>query len=377
MPAKKWAVVAYIVADDERAQPQGSPTLNEDAMAQVTALQQFAKDTGMLVVGQVDFTKASPKKFVFPSKKFDPCELCLPDEVDSADPRTLSTFLDWAATEVKDRQGDSRLVVIFWGHSGGPSGLFRDPAPFSLNPTLKLPDLARSLTALHRPYVDLLIFQGCWVSTLEVAYELKTSVRYMIASQQLVRPMKVVWPFGKIFAELQKNDSPNLAMLSNLTSILTDEYRNQGLAKISFSALTLDAAASLADPLTRFADALNALNDDARKASRDVLLEVVGSEPYKGDGALMDVLRLCKRLRANQLVSQEALDLERVVNTLVVQTTATAALGLTGVSLFRRPLDITTSIFAADVSLHAYNELALSADTTWPGVAFEERFQYA
>jgi hypothetical protein len=88
---------------------------------------------------------------------------------------------------------------------------------------------------------------------------------------------------------------------------------------------------------------------------------------------------MCKRLRTAGLVQQAALDLERVVNTLVVSNTASVESGLTGVSIFRRPADdkVADSVFAESVSLHSYNELALSQDTLWGKIAFEERFQLA
>jgi hypothetical protein len=366
-----------MVADDERPLPLDSPTLNEIATAQLTALEAHAQDKRMLTLCQVDFTDAAAQRHVFGdylgSASADTARPIA--EEAAATRRTLTAFFKWAATEVEKRGiENTRYAVIFWGHSAGPSGLFRDPSPSTANPTLKLPDLAGSLGALGKPYVDLVIFQDCWMSTLEVAYELKDVVRFMIASQKLVRPMKVVWPFGDLFDELRRDGTPNLAMLEAIAKRLTREYEERGHADIPFSALTLDAAPSIAPPLTRLADALEALTDQALVDSRTIVRTSLG-----GDEALLDVRRMCKRLRTAEITKQEALDLERVVNTLVVCNTASVDSGLTGVSVFRRPSDdkVENSVFAESVSLHRYNELALSQETSWGNIAFEERFQLA
>ena len=376
MPANRpWTVLVYIVADDERPLPPSSPTLNEIATAQLAALAAYAHDKEMLTLCQVDFTELPAKRYVFGDSP-DDADVGRPiGEVDSATRRTLSDFFKWAAGQVENRGiENTRYAVIFWGHSAGPSGLFRDPSPVTANPTLKLPDLAGALGSLGKPYVELVIFQDCWMSTLEVAYELKEVVRFMIASQRLVRPMRVVWPFGDLFDALRGDDSPNLHMLDAMVKRLTREYEKQGHADIPFSALTLDAAPSIAIPLRRLADALEELTGDELRESRRIMTTSLG-----GDEALLDIRRMCKRLRTAGIVKQDALDVERVVNTLVVSNTASVASGLTGVSVFRRPADnkVEDSVFAESVSLHSYNELALSEDTLWSKIAFEERFQLA
>ena len=84
---------------------------------------------------------------------------------------------------------------------------------------------------------------------------------------------------------------------------------------------------------------------------------------------------MCKALRKTRsgALPQEALDLERVVNTLVVADSAKPGSGLTGVSLFHRPPDdeIDDSVFAKSLSMRTADQLALNK-TGWSKVAFEE-----
>jgi hypothetical protein len=394
---RPWTVLVYIVADDDRQPPNGS--LNTIAQKQIAELSKTAREMkgDPLVLAQVDFTNAPPNRFNFLEEEVDPATACTPGyktsassstshgttlrEVNSASRRTLSGFFEYAAGILEERQiENSRYALMFWGHAAGPEGLFRDPQPSTENPSLKLPDLRLALKdalkTLNARYVDLVMFQDCWISTLEVAYELKDTVRYIVASQEII-PIAAIWPYGLVFRELIKPASPDLEMVSNIAGHLSDQYKK----RIAFTGLTLDAAPSLAWPLRNLSAALQSLTEEEAILSRDIMRHSLG-----GDRALIDVRTFCKGLRGAGIATQEALDLERVANTLIVRNTADAEKatqrGLTGVSVFRRPpeAEVNKSLFADFVSLFEYNELALCKDTLakgagWSDVAFADRFE--
>jgi hypothetical protein len=145
-------------------------------------------------------------------------------------------------------------AIFFWGHSLGPAGLFRSqgkallPSAPSLDDVepLQVCDLRdscrkalvgmyggnscdesaiveanpeRSVTkpgCAEPARIDVVLFQSCWMSTLETAFQLKDSVRYVVASQSLVpfgypendpdpiRPPspnrgRGVWPYRRLF----------------------------------------------------------------------------------------------------------------------------------------------------------------------------------
>src|SRR5438105_7725809 len=386
MANRPWTVLVYIVADDDRQPGAGHPSLNKIAAAQIAELSKTAREMKgqPLVLTQVDFTNPRPKQCVFPDdSSADAARICTPieKEPNSASRRTIGDFFKWAAGVLREKGiQNSRFAVIFWGHAAGPAGLFRDPAPASTNPSLKLPDLRRALQDglqyLGARYFDVVMFQDCWTSSLEVVYELKDVARYMVASQEIIAPIEKIWPYTLLFEELLKPTSPSLEMLDAIVGRLADQYER----KIAFSGLTLDAAPGLALPLARLTAALQSLTDDEREASRRMMREMAG-----GDPALIDVRAFCKRLRDADIVKQQALALERVANTLVRASTAQDGSGLRGVSLFHSPpdnerdKDEKKSVFADSVLMFDYNELQLSEDTegagaNWSEVAFENRF---
>jgi hypothetical protein len=175
----------------------------------------------------------------------------------------LLGFYAWALP----RCPADHVAVFFWGHSAGPAGLFEPalhivvPEPPSAPPDKKHSRKTAPLPSLNSPAihdvlrkiriglssqvadrpteeiaelilkakiedliiepsgaplkVDVILFQDCWMSTLETAFELKDAAHFTIGSQSLVpfgkpavqndcdiAPSKEgigVWPYGEIF----------------------------------------------------------------------------------------------------------------------------------------------------------------------------------
>ena len=90
----------------------------------------------------------------------------------------------------------------------------KDGEPLSLRDPmfLGLQGLRRYLqwiTVKIRRKVDVVLFQDCWMSTLETAYELQDVVRYVVGSQSLV-PIEMIWNYGKLFTDLANQDFAGL-----------------------------------------------------------------------------------------------------------------------------------------------------------------------
>jgi hypothetical protein len=373
MPANRpWTVLAYIVADDSRTPPPGQPSLNEIAEAQIEELAKAAKETETLTLLHVDFTQQSPRRCVLPGAIGSSCTI--QRESNAASPKSLRSFFAWAAEQVETRKiVNTRYAVFFWGHGAGPAGLFLDPTPSTTTPSLKIPDLARALGSLGRPYVDLVLFQDCWVSTLEIAYELKDNVRHMIASQGLIRPIRVIWPYGLLFEAIKAGDAPTHETLEKLVRHLTDAYAKLA-PTLSFSALTLDAAASLAAPLQELTSALLDATGQELLDSRKILNAAVG-----GDRALIDVRTMCKALRKHV----PALFHRRRSTSNASSIPSSSPTARSPVRPYRgepvpQPPDdeIDDSVFAKSLSMRTYDQLALNK-TGWSKVAFEESLQPA
>lgn len=110
-------------------------------------------------------------------------------ETNMGDPKTLTDFLVWGAQNYPAKH----YAVVVWNHGGGWVGVSYDDNPAS---HLTTPQVRQALegfnmflsrsqsTGLRRARkVDLINFDACLMSTLEVAYELKDVANYLVASQ--------------------------------------------------------------------------------------------------------------------------------------------------------------------------------------------------
>lgn len=111
-------------------------------------------------------------------------------ETNMGDPKTLTDFLVWGAQNYPAKH----YAVVVWNHGGGWVGVSYDDNPSA---HLSTPQVRQALegfnTYLSRSAarngfrtaqkIDLINFDACLMSTLEVAYELKDVANYLVASQ--------------------------------------------------------------------------------------------------------------------------------------------------------------------------------------------------
>jgi hypothetical protein len=149
-PKKAWTVLIYMVADD----PQGGQLLDDRAIAEMDQITKYAladrdkKDGGGTVADdvnvalQVDYrTLPGVWRRVIGRTTF------AGPEANAATPETLYGFFDWAARECPA----DHYLLIFWGHSRGPFGMFGDSDPWDYTAqTLTLKELSDALTAAKR-----------------------------------------------------------------------------------------------------------------------------------------------------------------------------------------------------------------------------------
>lgn len=171
--------------------------------------------------------------------------------------------------------------------------------------------------------VDVVLFQDCWMSTLETAFELQDLARYVVGSQSLVpigytyssgtmtAPTGPVWPYEAMIARM-------LARPNDFVDTLADElktYYGDPAARAPFpvtvvSVLDLglggEVQATVKPPIQALVSALSMLtNGPYAEAYRWAFLDG-GGQAYalnpndgtlqSGDWALRDVLRLCRYL---------------------------------------------------------------------------------
>lgn len=115
----------------------------------------------------------------------------------------LSRFLRWA---LRHHRAERHMLVLFGhGTAVGGNNFLADNNPPSF---LRLPDFAKILKRYFggRHKLDVLACDNCVMSTVEVAYEIRKQVDFMIGSQGLM--LASGWPFRKIINAIAKN--PNV-----------------------------------------------------------------------------------------------------------------------------------------------------------------------
>ena len=112
-------------------------------------------------------------------------------ETDMGNPQTLADFLTWGVKTFPAK----KYAVVIWNHGNGWQGVSYDDNPRTY---LSMPMLRKGLEAMNvaisqqrgsaravGSQIDLINFDACLMSTLEVAYELKDVAKYLVGSQFL------------------------------------------------------------------------------------------------------------------------------------------------------------------------------------------------
>ncbi len=157
-------------------------------------------------------------------------------------------------------------MLMLWGHSRGPFGLFTDrpdlafAGPFAEDDpwsyraqTLTPGELRMALRCAREQLnheVDIMVFKDCFMSTLETAYELKDAASYIIASPDIV-PVEG-WPYEKMFDRLVATRDTKAAA----TAIIGDVHRHyavkknrSGFKEVPFTLMDTSKVTQLSEPL--------------------------------------------------------------------------------------------------------------------------------
>jgi hypothetical protein len=301
-----------------------------------------------------------------------------PDDESFADPAAVppsddqNGFFKW----VYDRCPAERYAVFFWGHSIGPGGLFElnnspefPPVPTPSGPVMpaNLSSLGETLqtffdlrrqgqspsedvsvlrtaalgggatpagsgsaaigstsgaTAVTQPKVEVVLFQDCWMSTVETAFELKDVARYVVASQSLVPigyqfdanggyvdPRGPVWPYEALIATLLAQPAQFADPLFQELKTFFDahEVNRRPTPIVTFALLDLgedigagnDIETTLKPRLKTLIRELAPLTEAERKylMKHASIVKFKNDNPNRdlqgGEWALADVMRLC------------------------------------------------------------------------------------
>jgi hypothetical protein len=404
MGKKPWGVLVYVVADHNAP----GQSFKGSADRELTAFTKAAGIAGIDVAMQVDFNRqarpvrilATPKKkgslarrrprfhpinpktfrvtrrFVTPNSSVN-VKVSRGDELNAASPDVLCQFLKWGRKKINAK----RYAIFFFGHAAGPRGLFFDNEPGSRTAdAMSLAELANAVQS-----ADVIVFRDCWMSTLEVAYQLHGVAKFAIATQAQAT-LRGRWPYADLFAILQATAERNekavaRAMTMRIGSHYDIKDNRHGFATVPFTMLDLRRVNKLTPALKRLATVLedSRSNPSAFPSVRRALEQArsghVDSSTHPGDNALLDINTLCGNLASFCRI-------EPIRNAAAAVKAALPSVSafhhsqgnhFSGVSIYYQPLTeaAVDRSFVAPLEPAMYSTLALSRATGWDRVALD------
>jgi hypothetical protein len=323
----KWTIMAYMNADNILANfaVESLKQLRNAASPNVRVIAEFADNQ------PDEHQQRKARLYLFDGQKRDqPIEASLLpagdltglanlSNVDMTHPDTLREFIDFATQNFSA----DHYCLILWGH--GIELLMDDDRRFATAPTsdetliappaskateealkddgepaaryLTIANLQtaldqsklappKSASSASRTTLDIIGFDACSMSMIEVASAIQTYANYMIASQEDVPDMS--FPYEKILKELAGKDVKEVCAL--LPKLYQEEYRDYiatpgtGVKGITLASLDLSKASALAGPLRKLSLALSQASHvtekrkaifSARKAAKDFVFGIL------------------------------------------------------------------------------------------------------
>jgi hypothetical protein len=223
-----------------------------------------------------------------------------------ADPKILTDFVNGATKELVHPKAkavykptDRKYCLILWGH-GTELLLDQDPGVKGeryLTPA-RLKSALEGTNFNKQNQLDIVAFDACSMSMIEVASALQGCARFMIASQDEVPD--VSFPYGRILKELRGHGKDPKEVCKSIPKIYLQSFRDyiigprNGVQEIMLSSLDLDNIENITNRVRELAgllvrsiadeDLSNAIVD-ARKSSRDFVL-----------GLFVDLSDFCEKL---------------------------------------------------------------------------------
>jgi hypothetical protein len=289
----KWTFMVYLAGDNNLA------SAGDADLAEMRAV---GSTPDVNIVAQFDSAIAGrAKRFLLKRGGSDEQVENL-GEIDSGAPQTLTEFIEWTTR----RYPAERYALVLWNHGSGwepsemdriarsvgtpnynsremtersASGLRRVMFRTTLEKIFSLPSpaeraisfddnsghsldtielgnvLAGVVKTLGRP-LDLLGMDACLMSNLEVAYQLKPFVRYMVASEEL--EPSTGWPYDLVLQKLvDHTDLPIAELTAHIVKVYVKSYVDRRYAgPVTQAALYLDKVATLAASLDQLARTL-------------------------------------------------------------------------------------------------------------------------
>lgn len=235
----------------------------------------------------------------------------VPSAGSGVDDKPILDFIDWAIKQAKPRRGDHTLLVL-WGHAYR-FALGREKTPTGVD-ALDVGEFAAALQAFQNrarqeyglepdeiPRLDIVGFDACDISTLELANQLQPFARYLIGSQIGI-PLPG-WPYDTILERLSNPRDGRPMSPPDFGRFAVRKFCEDYAFKdpdgrtlpVSLTLLDLDRAPEAFDAAEDLAGALaTACGDDANELET-VIEQFAASQTIEGK-PFIDVADFCLNL---------------------------------------------------------------------------------
>lgn len=188
----KWTYMVYIAADNN---------LSQAAIGDLNEMESVGSTANVNIVVQVEFSQnqsfggnpfpdsSATRRGRIVRETTDAMSnslTAMPSNVDMADPNTLRDFIQYAATNYPA----DHYALVLWSHGAGwkaqPVGSpIRGALQDATSDTfMSLADIATAIADAGVP-LDIVNFDACLMAMYEVAYELRSAARYLVASEEV------------------------------------------------------------------------------------------------------------------------------------------------------------------------------------------------
>ena len=297
-------------------------------------------------------------------------------ETNTGDKRTLIRFIDFTCQDFPARRrmlvisnhgsgmtiaGDQRPPV-FWAvmkHMKRRER-FEQPPEVGTTDALDNIELKAALTVVARKHrrLDVLVFDACLMSTIEVAYQLRQTARFMVGSQSNI-PIP-----GCLFTPLLKvltNEKVSSAAVAEafveecIPQLVHDEYA-------AMAACDLELADEVAEAVSELAESLLAAleGEDHEKVFTAITLAHLGALAFL-DSEAIDLFDFSRRLAEtveDAEVREAAANVQRAVDQFVLRANPQGAIvdGARGISI---------TLPRRNLISEAYRQLDFARETSW------------
>ena len=256
--AKKWTIMVYSNADNN---------LDADLSNDVLEMERAGLSDNVNIVVEIDRLNKPARRYCVTSRDAN----SKPDdwgfsgrmvkdmgEIDMGDPKELVTFAKWAC----DNYPAAKYMLLIQNHGSGwkkrKADTFRgisydDQSGHNIS-TKELGSAVQTISSLMGKPIDIFATDACLMQMLEVDYEIKDFVRFIVSSEETVPGPG--WSYASIFAPIMKDPKINARELASMIpQAYAESYKASAKDSTTMSAVDCSFIEELFNAVDSFATA--------------------------------------------------------------------------------------------------------------------------